>query len=383
MKNLKYIIIVIIAATYFTGCGDEKKEESFVKENNKEVTEPGLIKVTGEQFQESGMLLKTLEEKRFPVLISATGMIDVPPQNKAVISTFAGGYIKKTYLLVGDKVKKGQLLVQLEDPQFVEIQQNYLEAKEKLSYLKSEYERQKTLYNEKISSQKKYLKAETDYKVTLARYNGLKKKLQLLNISSTQVEQGNISSFISIYAPIGGYVTKINISMGAYVSPSDEIMEIVNTDHFHIELNVFEKDIMKVKKGQKIRFTIPEASSESFLAVVHLVGSSVSQGNRTVKVHGHLMDDIERKLSTGMFVEAQIFAEESVYKALPERAVVSINDENYVLRLKEKRLDDYIFEKKLVKVGMNSNGYIQIINETDFKDSDKFLVKGAFNLITE
>jgi cobalt-zinc-cadmium efflux system membrane fusion protein len=329
------------------------------------------------------MVLGSMTENEFPEVVLATGMIDVPPQNKAVISSFAEGYIKKTYLLVGNKVKKGQMLVSIEDPQFVQMQQDYLETLEQLTYLKSEYERQKTLYNENISSQKKYLKAESDYKMALARFNGLKKKLKLLNINPENAEQGNISSVISLYAPISGYITKINISIGEHVSPSDEIMQIVNSDHFHIELNVFEKDAMKIKKGQKIEFRIPESSSETFKAEVYLVGSSISSENRTVTVHGHLADDIREKLSTGMFVEARIFTEEQKFIALPEDAIINVENRDLVLKLKEKNKNEYIFEEKIVETGETINGFTRIKNHSDFKASDQFIIKGGFSLIGE
>lgn len=382
MKIIKYSTIVLFTILFLSACNSDKKEE-VAPVSEEQALDKDHIEVSVSQFKDSGMELGTMTEKDFRESVNATGMIDVPPQNRAVISTFAGGYIKKTYLLVGNHVKRGQLLVSIEDPQFIQIQQDYLETKEQLTYLKSEYERQKTLYNEKISSQKKYLKAESDYKMTLARYNGLKKKLRLLNIDPKKTEQGAITSVINIYAPISGYVTEINISIGEHVSPSDEIMQIVNSSHFHLELNVYEKDIMKIKKGEKIRFRIPEAFSETYDAEVHLVGSSVSPENRTVKVHGHVDDAIKDNLSIGMFVEAKILTDNQNYVALPDDAIINIDNKNYVLKLKEKTENSYIFEKKEVEIGETQNGYTRIINYSDFNKSDRFIIKAGFNLIGE
>ncbi|WP_297764440.1 efflux RND transporter periplasmic adaptor subunit [uncultured Muriicola sp.] len=180
--------------------------------------------------------------------VKATGIIEVPPQNKAVVSAFIGGYIKDTPLLIGDEIKKGQSLLTIENPEFVTLQQNYLETRQQLSFLKAEYERQKQLIAENISSQKSFLKAESDYKGKLALYNGLKHKLKMLNFSIEKVEEGDIRSVATIYAPIFGSITKMNVSKGMYVSPSDEILEITDNDHIHLELSVFEKDIMKLLK---------------------------------------------------------------------------------------------------------------------------------------
>ena len=310
MKNL-YILLV---AMVFIACGNDESKESAVAETE---AVQGYITVTKAQFESEKMAFGTLNEFDFNESIKVNGMIDVPPQNKSSISTFIGGYITKTPLLIGDEVKKGQLLVTLQNPEYVEIQQNYLEVAEQLNYLKSEFNRQKTLFDEEITSEKNYLKAESSYKSNLAHYNGLRKKLQMMNISPQRVEQGQISSSINLYAPIEGYVTKVNVSNGAFVSPSDVILEIVDTDHIHLELSVFEKDIMNVKKGQKILFQIPEASSETFDAEVHLVGTTIDETSRRVKVHGHV-DNEEDNFIVGMFVEAEIITESSKRLGLPK-----------------------------------------------------------------
>src|SRR5690606_28427438 len=153
-------------------------------------------------------------EKSFPQTVHTSGIIDVPPQSLAVISAFSGGYIKNTPLLVGDAVKKGQRLVTLENPEFITLQQAYLETYEQLTYLKSEYERQKTMFEENITSQKSFLKAESEYNTSLGRNNSLAKSLQMLNIDPASVIDGNIVSQVDIYSPIDGDVTEIFINTG-------------------------------------------------------------------------------------------------------------------------------------------------------------------------
>ena len=284
MKRL-YILLITFA---FVACGKQEKQTQVETENK---VEDNQITVSNTQFETEKMELGTLTEAQFSETIKATGFIDVPPQNKSIVSTFMEGYVKRTPLLVGDKVNKGQLVITLENTEYVELQQQYMEVAEQLEYLKSEFTRQKTLFDEKITSEKNFLRAESTYKSALAHYNGLRQKLKMMNINPASVEQGKIASTISLFAPISGYVTKVNVSNGTFVSPADEIIEIVNTDHIHLELSVFEKDILKIKKGQSIQFKIPEASDQTFKADVYLVGTSVDETNRTIKVHGHIDDD--------------------------------------------------------------------------------------------
>ena len=375
MKHL----YILLFSVMLMACGNSEKQHETVPTETKKTN---AIVISQSQFISEQMELGKLEEHTFNETIQTSGMIEVPPYNKATISTFMGGYITKTTLLNGDRVKKGQILVSLENPDFVEIQQNYLELSEQLNYLKSEFDRQKTLYNEKITSQKNFLKAESSYKSSLAQYNGLKKKLNMMHIDPSIVEQGKITSIINLYSPIDGYVSTINISNGAYVSPSDVIMEIVDTEHIHLELSVFEKDIMKVKKDQKILFKIPEASKETFEAKVHLVGTVIDEKSRIVNVHGHIIDETRGNFIVGMFVEANIINNTSTYLALPNDAIAEVDGEYYVLALNNKTNDNFSFEKIKLDIGKQTETFTAITNPDILLDKE-ILTKGVYMLLNE
>ena len=373
MKSVYKTLFIILLAS---ACGKSEKQEVGA-EAGKQVKSTAEVTITNLQFDNEGMQLDTISRHIFDDGVQANGMTDVPPANKASIRTFAGGYVKNTPLLIGNTVRKGQLLLTLENTEYVEIQQQYNEVAQQLRYLKSEYDRQKTLFDEKITSQKNFLKAESDYKSSLAMYNALRKKLQMMNINPDAVEQGNIQAAIGIYAPINGSITKVNVSTGSYVSPSEEIMEIVNTDHIHLELSVFEKDILKIKKGQKITFTIPEASDKIYTGEVHLVGTSVDPTDRTVKVHGHIEGDEDLNLVTGMYVEATIITHPVENYGLPVDAVVQSGDENFVLVLKGKKGADYEFEQVQVETGKRNADFVEIMNGAELKNK-QILTSGAF-----
>ncbi len=369
-------LIFTISSLLLISCGNSKKEIA------SEVEVASDIQVTEKQFSGNSMQLGKLEEREFPQMVEATGVIDVPPENKAVITPFIGGYVKNTPLLIGDKVKNGQFLVSLENPEYVELQQGYLDALEQLRFLKSEYERQKTLAEENITSQKNFLKAESDYKRNLSRYNALKKKLQMLNIDPAKVEKGDITSMVNLYAPISGSITSMMISKGMYVSPADELMQIIDVDHLHLELNVFEKDVMKLKTGQDILVNIPEATEDTLAAEIHLIGKSIDDEKRTVRVHGHFKDEKETNFATGMFVDAQIITGKNKTWALPTESIVSLDDKNYVLELNSKEKGIYYFDRKEVETGENYNGFTEIKNPGEIGEGAEILVKGAFPLIT-
>ena len=373
MKQL-YIVFVFML---LVACGNDKKEEQ-TEENLQKTDE---LVVSKEQFKSEQMEFGTLSEHEFNTIVKVSGQIEVPTQNQSSVSTFLGGYVTKSPLLIGDEVKKGQFLVTLESTEFVEMQQRYLEVAQQLNFLKSEFTRQKTLYDENISSEKNFLKAESDYKSSLAHYNGLKKKLQMLNINPTSVENGIITSTINLYAPIDGFVTKVNVSNGTYVSPADIILEIINTHHIHLELSVFEKDILKVKKGQKIDFRIPEASDSVFKAEVHLVGTTIDPTNRRVVVHGHIEDD-HTAFIVGMFAEADIFVGSSIGIALPKTAVIQVENDYFALMLDKETSNDYYFTKVKLDIGLQTEDVVEVLNAASLANQ-KIVVNGTYMLLNE
>ena len=378
MKYIYYSIIAMIFTITIISC----KKSSAIEATHSDAENPNEhndITVSKTQFEANKMKLENITEQTFPTTIKVTGMIDAPPQSVEIISSFSGGYIKKSVLLIGDKIKKGQALVTIENPDFIELQQEYLETVEQLTYLKSEYERQKILFEEKISSQKNYLKAESEYKKNLAIANGVRKKLELLNINPQDVEQGNITSVITLYASISGSITQINVNRGTYVSPADVIMEIVNTEHIHIELTVFEKDLLQIKEGQKINFKIPEASNTIFYAEVHLVGTSIDKMTRTSTIHGHLHDDEEQNFAIGMFVDAEIEISSSQSLAIPETAIIEKDEETFILLLKSFHGENYSFEAVHATIGKKHDGFVEILS-TNLNPTDKILTIGAYGL---
>lgn len=377
MKKYNYIFSILVGFTLIA-CGGEKKageETSMVEEDN------SVVVVTQDQFKTMKMEISPLVEKDFDVVIKASGKIDVPPQNRAKVTSFVGGFVKSLYHMVGDKVSKGQPLLILESPEYLDIQQSYLEIFGQLSYLKSEYERQRTLFNEKIASQKKYMEAESDYKKAKATYESLRQKLRMLNISPEQVEQGKLSSSVTVYAPITGDITIINANMGMSVSPSDVIMEIVDTKFSHLELSVFEKNVFDLKNGQKVKFIIPQISSDEFEATVSLIGKSVEGNDRIVTVYATLDESTKQKLLTGMFVEAQIVASSKKVLSVPVDALTSEESNQFLLVLESEKDGNYTFRKTLVKTGDRNGEWIEVILDNNIKADAQILVKGVYDVI--
>ncbi|WP_333809842.1 efflux RND transporter periplasmic adaptor subunit [Flavobacterium sp.] len=368
---MKKILYILTLAFFTVSCKKEAVEET--------VKDDGLITVTAEQFKSSGMIIGTPTEEDFNITVKASGKIDVPPQYRAKITPFIGGYVKATKLLVGDKVLKGQALITLENTEYLDIQKDYVEVAEQINYLKSEFERQKTLYNEKITSQKNYLKAESDYRQAKGMYLGLREKLLLLNINPANVEKGKFTSVITLTSPISGDITVMNANVGMFMSPSDVILEVVDTNYLHLNLSIFERDILHVKEGQKINFTIPESSKDIFTSKVQVVGKSIENKDRTIAVFGTLNPNDKIKLLSGMFVEAEIIIDSKKGLGIPIDALISENNKNFVLLLQENK-SNYVFKKILVSIGEKSSQFVEILPNKTINENSKIVTKGVFDL---
>ena len=384
-RTKSFLILILLGASLFLASCSFKNESIEMDELNlPTTTDDRFLDLSETQFESSNMMLGKMEMHSFKELIKANGTIDVPPESQAAVSSYFEGTVTQIKLLPGMAVKKGQVLFTLENPDFIQIQQDYLEAKGQLDYLRSDYERQANLVQDNIIPQKTYLKSKTDFTVTEIKVQSLAKKLELMHIDPEKLNLASIRSTIDIFSPINGYVSEVYITLGSYLNPSETAVTIVNTEHLHLELNIFEKDLPKVKVDQPIRFIIQQDDQKSYQAVVHLLKKSVDRETRTIGIHGHLLDEkLNHVLSPGMYVEAEIETSSEMRPSLPQEAVVDIDGKYFVLLFSDISHGDYSFEEKLVKIGATSDGYIEILNTEDFDENNQFLVKGAFNLIKE
>lgn len=374
--GLTSIILLLMLAS----CDKKEKSDAINTEASIENESQDAIVITENQFESGGMELGKISMKEFNTIVKANGVFAIPPQNQADVSAYFAGYVKDINLLPGNTVKKGQVLFTIENPEYLQVQQNFLEAKGRLSYLKADYERQKELMADNVTSQKNFLKAESEYTVTLAVYQSLKKRLNLMNIDPNALSGENIRSVISVTSPLSGYATSVNASKGMFLNPSDVAVTVTNTEDLHIELKIFENDLPMVKPGQQINVRLQNDTGKVYKGVVHLVNKTINAQDRTVEIHGDLVNEEEVKLfAPGMYIEAEILTTSTEHPALPSEAIANI-DNDFFLLVKENSTN---FKRVLVKIGATNNGFTQILNATDFKANTEFLTKGAFNLIKE
>jgi cobalt-zinc-cadmium efflux system membrane fusion protein len=325
MNTLQYTSSILFTVIFF-GCGNPETPKT-AETGEQVTTEAETVTLNDEQAQIISIKTTKPEMRIISDIVKATGMMDVPPQNLVTIAAPLGGFVSETKLLQGAKVKKGEVIVKLRHPEYIRIQQDYLETTSQLAMAEQEWNRQEALAKENINARKTLQAARNDYEKTKARHQALTATLKLIGLDAGRIQKEGIMEEIAILAPISGYVAQVNINIGMYAGPDQVMLKIIDTDHLHAELQVFEKDILKVKTGQKIRFSLSGESKER-TAKVYLVGKEISE-DRTVRVHGHL-DRPDGTLLPGMFLSAVIETGTNEAGALPESCFIGFEGGDYV-----------------------------------------------------
>jgi cobalt-zinc-cadmium efflux system membrane fusion protein len=307
------------------------------------------------------------------------GSVEIPPTNKSAISFPFGGFVSSVSVLDGMHVKKGQVLMTIEDPALIQLQQDYMDAYSQLQYLKADYDRQKELGTQGANSGKAVQLAQASYQSGRARVEGLKLKLELAGLSVASVQQGKFVRKVPVKAPFNGVVTGMFAEVGKYAGPSDVLMEIIDTKHTHIELFVFEKDIPFIRLGQRVELTV-NGQDESITAKVYLIGKAIGT-DRRVKVHCHL-DKEQPNLLSGTFVQAKIHLEEQRLRAVPVDAVVNYEGEKYLLSATETSGSKMRFEMIQIRVLAEENGWLAIQEQKSGIQLINVVYEGANTLLS-
>ena len=369
MKAYLHTLYALVLCGALFGCNSEATpvaEESPVK------TDETLVQLSPEQAKQISLQLDEVKPRKISSILRLSGQIDVPPQNLISISIPLGGYLKLTKMLPGTQVKKGQLLAVFEDAQYIQLQQEYLSAKNRLSYASKEFDRQKELNQSKASSDKVLQQAENEFRNLNIESKGLAQKLRLIGLNPGKLNENNIGRTINVYSPIDGFVSKVNVNIGKYVTPSDVIFELVNPSDIHLSMTVFEKDLPKIGIGQRVMAFSNANPQKKYKTEVVLVSHSLNN-ERNTEVHCHF-EDYDKSLVPGMYMNAEVELNSLEQDALPNEAIVNFENKDHVF----VETGANSFKMTPVKKGKSEDGYTTV--EESLKGK-KIVVKGAYSLL--
>ncbi len=366
MKTIKSILYLTIVASALLGCGAEQEEIQ---------QETGFIEITKRQFETDSMQLGKAEKRLFENIVTCSGTIVPQPKGIAKVNAPLSGIVKGISRYNGNLVDQNEQLLEVGGNEIIDIQNEFAEASASYRRLKSDYERVTSLYNEKVTAEKEYILAETEYKASMAKYSALKLKVEAIGLSPSKIENGEFYPSYHIKSPIKGYISSLKTSIGSYISPQDELLEIINPELLQVKLLVFASDVELLRKGQTVRLKL-DSSTSIQLATIISIGVAVDMETKTVESYAKIDNLRTAPLLANEYVNCEVVTSADSVSAAPSDAIIKTEDGAYVLMLSKQDDEKLYFTKQSVAVGREQNGYAEIkspINGT-------MLTRGVYNI---
>jgi membrane fusion protein, heavy metal efflux system len=384
MKKFSSKVTIIFLGFLILLGSCNKGNKPAVGTNNTEILPEDIVEMREDQIKLANIELGAVEMRSLSNILKVNGIVSVAPQNLATVCMPLGGFIKNTSLLPGNAVSKGQVLAVIDNQDFVDIQQSYLEARNKLTFAEADFKRHSDLYKEDVYSEQNLQQVTVEFKNLRALVKSLEQKLILIGINPSQLREDNISSTVNLLSPIKGFLRAVNVNIGKYVNPTEVLFEIVNNDKLFLELTLFEKDADKVAANQKVKFYINN-ETEEHEAVITQTGKSVGE-DKTFRVYATVSSSC-KNLLPGMYVNAYISESDNKVTVLPSEAVVSFDDKDYIFAFeKDKEEAGKAFtEYRMIEVrkGISDLGYTEIKLPEGFNSVNaRIVTKGAYSLLS-
>jgi membrane fusion protein, heavy metal efflux system len=387
--NIKSVFLLLTIGLLIASCGggddhaghDHGEAGHEEQEDNHEEE----VHFSEQQYASLNMKIDSLRYRNINSYVQANGQLEVPPQNEAIVTAVIGSNVKSIKVIEGDKVKKGQVLAYLSHPDLISVQTEYASNWNQLEYLKEEYERKKKLYEDNVGSGKEYQKSKSAYFSMKSQVSGDESKLRLLGISPKKIQEGTIYDQVAVTSPISGHVRTVEVKTGQFVQPEKELFEIVNIEHIHADLMVFEKDMHKVKEGQRVTFTTESVPGKELEATIYSIGKAFEQDPKAIHLHAEI-ENKQGLLIPGMYINGRIIAEDVKTYALPESAVVREGDKYFIFTAKKEQDNgetEWAFQPVEVNVGGIDNGWIEIKLLQDLSTGTQLAYNNAYYIMAE
>lgn len=377
LKSYIYTLAFVLTANVSACTNPPKAEEEPEKTESPETT--NTVSLTANQLRTAGIQFGTVEMKNLATAIKANGLLSVPNQNKALVTSVINGIIKTLAVQPGTYVNKGQVIATILNPDIAQLQQQLQATMAQLTLAEQEYQRQKELVAGNAAPLKNLQKAQADLAALKSANKAQRLQLSAMGINP---EGKAIVTSVSILAPISGTISEVSAQIGSNVDASTPIAQIVNNSQLHLDLFVFEKDLAKVKAGQLIHFTLTNSAGKEYDAKIYSIGTAFASQSKTIPVHAVVMGD-KTGLIEGMNVTAIISIGNSLLPAVPSESIVSSGGQDYIFELTEQNSKETYFERIAVAKGVSDIGFTEITPVRELKKGARIVVKKTFFVLAK
>ncbi len=275
IKTIKLLGLAIVVSILLLSCSDSKSE-------NETVLEP--VNVT----------IEIASEPEGNGFFNASGQIEA--EQFANISTRMMGYVSKVYVKVGDKINKGQALIDINNADMearrAQTQAGINQAQARFLTSEKDYHRFQTLFEQNSASQKELDDIKTQYDIA---------KAQLESAKQMQKEIDAMLSYTNIKAPFKGVITSTSVKSGDMAKPGQHLLSLEAPGNFVATAMLSEKDIPFVNKNDSVKVYV-KSNGTSMTGTVSEISTSSHNSGGQYLVKIHLLLPEKTKLYSGMFV---------------------------------------------------------------------------------
>ena len=389
-----FLLVLLAVGTESCTTKTESKEPNAVQEAKSQNQEGSTIAtLNAEQIKTIGLKLGGIEKKQLAAIVKANGSLYIDNKHKAMVTSMYGGVIQTIEVEIGSVVKKGQVIATINNPQFIQLQEEFLALKSKISFAEQEYARQTELNTNNAGALKNLQSVASEFSALQTKLASLSKQLGLMGIQTNKINTKNLTSILSIKSPINGIVSDVLVKIGSYADLTSPIAEIIDNSQLQIALDLFEKDISYLKQGQIIHFRLTNNPKQEYDAKIHLIANSIDKDSKTIRVFAQITSS-KVGLIGGMSITAMVSLDNYTSYAVPNKAIVFENGKNYIFALSNKDIQREAlaekkepiqdiekvlgFEKKEVLTGVTSMGFTAISPIQDLLPNAQIVIEGAF-----
>lgn len=380
----RFILVAALTVITFVGFSflSQSKAETSESENQEEEIDFQNIPLSEKQVKAVDLKMGEAQEREMDAMLHVNGSLVLRAQDMGNVSSLMGGIVKNVYVKEGQMVSRGQVVATIENTDVVTLQREYYTAYKESEMARLELDRQKTLASAGAGIKKTLQMSEKNYKVAKANLLGTGRQLQQMGISTKEVAKGKFTTVFPLRAPISGTVSDMQASLGSYADMQTPLMKIRNNHAVECDLNVFEKDIAKVKVGDQVLVSLTNQPGVNVSGRVYGMNQYLNKGTKSVAVHVKLDAKQGAKLFEGMYVSGQIATGRQLCMTLPDKAIVSADGKQYVFALNQQHSKGgtYSFSRHEVTTGVSNNGYTEVALCKHLKKGQKIVTDNAFYL---
>lgn len=395
MNSYRFIRLLLLgvstcAFVMTTGCHGEKGRQAGVQEHaahGEKRAQEGehsdeRITLPEEALQTIPFKTVVVQRRGLEQTIQATAVIEPDETRLSHVSPRVPGRVIDVQAFLGNTVKAGQILAELDSLELGQAKAEYLKARADLEVAEASYAREQRLFKQQISSEKDYLDAKNLFLRANAQFKASREALRLLGLADKEIKgltwgggKHPLSHF-PLLAPFSGTVVEKHIGLGEFLKPEDKPYTIADLSTLWIQLDIYEKDLRHVDVGTPARLQVDAYPEEVFQGTVTYVADLLDEQTRTARARVEIPNP-DRKLKPGMFATAVLSVPVpggSEVLAAPEEAIYQIHGKPTAFVQKDRGM----FVPRTLTLGRDSGAYREIV--AGLWEGERIVTEGGFYL---